>query len=121
VFQTILVSFSFSLLHSSETLTIDYLDFTWGSLKVLALFTLAFGLLEKTKKEEFVIGTTNSKTKKLSLQLINQMPNPIALVSKKGQILFCNLPFESMLGTRLGLKTLPTSIFKLANEEEGSN
>lgn len=37
----------------------------------LTVFTFAFGAIEKTKKESFVIGTTNSKTKKLMLQVIN--------------------------------------------------
>lgn len=51
---------------------------------VLALFTFGFSLFEKVKKEQYVIGITNSKTKKLMIQFINQMCNPVALVSKKG-------------------------------------
>lgn len=56
----------------------------------LAIYIMAFSLLEKVNKQKYVVATTNAKTKKLTLQLINQIPNPIALVSKKGQILFFN-------------------------------
>jgi hypothetical protein len=86
----------------------------------MACYVVAFALIEKVRKEQFVVGLTNSKTKKLLLQLINQMPNPVTLVSKKGQILFCNAQFETMVNSRLGIKTLPTSIFKLATEEDDS-
>lgn len=51
---------------------------------------------------------------------MNQMPSPLALVSKKGQILFCNVQFEHMLKTRLGTKAMPPSIFKLAADDETS-
>ena len=67
------------------------------------------------------MGITNSKTKKLLIQLLNQIPTPISLVSKKGQVLFCNVQFEHMLRTRLGSKGMPASIFKLTNEDEGSH
>lgn len=84
----------------------------------LAIYVMAFSLLEKVNKQKYVVATTNAKTKKLTLQLINQIPNPIALVNKKGQILFFNQQFEFMLMQRLGIKSLPNSIFKLINEEE---
>jgi hypothetical protein len=49
------------------------------------------------------------------------MPTPVALVSKKGQILFCNNQFELMLINRLGNKAMPNSIFKIIGEDEGSS
>ena len=49
------------------------------------------------------------------------MPNPVALVSKKGQILFCNNQFEVMLKSRLGSNVMPSSIFKLVGEDQGSS
>ncbi len=66
-----------------------------------------------------MISLTNSKTKKLALQLINHMPSPVALVSKKGQILFCNNQFEVLLKNRLGSKGMPPSIFKLIGDDDG--
>jgi hypothetical protein len=79
---------------------------------------MGFALNEKVRKELFVISVTNSKTKKLALQLLNHMPNPVSLVSKKGQILFCNNQFEMMLKNRLGSKGMPPSIFKMISEED---
>lgn len=84
---------------------------------MLALYVCMFALNEKVRKEQFVIGVTNSKTKKLALQLINHMPTPVALVSKKGQILFCNNKFEQMILMRLGNKAVPSSIFKIIGED----
>jgi hypothetical protein len=86
----------------------------------LALYTVAFGLLEKGQKEQYVVGVTNAKTKKLTLQLVNQMAQPVALVSGKGQIVFCNQHFETLASQGLGLTAFPNSIFKMVNEEETS-
>jgi hypothetical protein len=96
------------------------LTFLRHSLGSLCLFVVAFALFEKVAKERFVIGLTNAKTKKLALQLINQIPNPIALVGKKGELRFFNGPFEELIRNRLGLKIMPQNIFRLANEEDGS-
>lgn len=46
------------------------------------------------------------------------MTNPLALVSKKGLMIFCNSAYEQMVEQRLGLPA-HVSIFKL--EEEGNN
>jgi len=46
------------------------------------------------------------------------MTNPVALVSKKGLLIFCNGAYEQMVEQRLGLPS-QVSVFKL--EEEGSN
>ena len=91
--------------------------------QVIALSALvfAFAAVEKVKKEQFVVGATNSKTKKLMIQVINQMTNPVALVSKKGQLLFYNGTYENMVEQRLGVSTgVPMSVLKLVNEEEPS-
>ena len=40
-------------------------------LLALIVLTFTFGAIEKTRKESFVVGITNSKTKKLMLQVIN--------------------------------------------------
>ena len=42
------------------------------------------------------------------------------MVSKKGQILFCNKQFELLTTQRLGSKQVPTSIFKLTHNDETS-
>ena len=97
--QSVLLSQTYRLLNDegAENLIFRPLNFVVGALPVLALYVCMFALNEKVRKEQFVIGVTNSKTKKLALQLINHMPTPVALVSKKGQILFCNNQFEQML------------------------
>lgn len=42
-----------------------------NSFKAIVIYAFIFGSLEKIKKEKFVINFTNSKTKKILLQLIN--------------------------------------------------
>lgn len=42
-----------------------------SSFSALTLYVLAFGVQEKIKKEHFVIGFTNSQTKKLLFGLFN--------------------------------------------------
>jgi len=40
-------------------------------LLAVTVLTFVFGVIEKPRKESFVLGATNSKTKKLMLQVIN--------------------------------------------------
>eukprot|EP00347_Sterkiella_histriomuscorum_P018326 403345932 len=88
--------------------------------KSVVLYVIAFAIFEKIKKEQFVIGYTNSQTKKLLLGLFNAQPHPIVIVGSDGQIQFCNQPFEQMLNVRLNVKQVPNTIFKLTTDDEDS-
>ncbi|CDW71528.1 multi-sensor hybrid histidine kinase [Stylonychia lemnae] len=96
------------------------LNFYLTGIKCQVFYVLLFTLFEKVRKEQFVISYTNSQTKKLLLSLFNSAPNPTVVVSQDGQIQFCNQTFENMLLQRLGIKTLPQSIYKLTSEDEES-
>ena len=91
--KTIVLKYAISLHTSSSSITQG--PSLFSSLVMLtpalAILTFTFSLFEKLKKEQFIIGITNSKTKKQLLQLLNQMTHPVALVSKKGQVVFCNV------------------------------
>jgi transcriptional regulator with PAS, ATPase and Fis domain len=47
---------------------------TFKSLPALALYVTVFAFFEKVRKEQFVIGYTNAKTKRFTMQLLNQLP-----------------------------------------------
>lgn len=63
--QSLLVSLLFSFFHADPSFSLY--GFISQSQTALALLVLAFSLIEKTKKEQFVIGITNAKTKKLMI------------------------------------------------------
>jgi hypothetical protein len=44
---------------------------TFKSLPALALYVTVFAIFEKVRKEQFVIGYTNAKTKRFTMQLMN--------------------------------------------------
>jgi len=50
----------------------------------LAVLTVIFALLEKVKKEQFVIYYTHSRTKRTLISLFNSYPYPVAIVSEQG-------------------------------------
>ena len=52
--------------------------------------------------------------------MLNQIPQSIAIVNRKGQLMLYNSGFEQLMHTRLGAKFMPSSIFKMANEEDDS-
>lgn len=54
------------------------------------------------------------------IALFNQYPYPVAIVNAKGMFLFFNENFEKLIKEKLGLKPLPTSIFKLTSTDEDS-
>lgn len=97
---------------------------------VLIAYAFFFGCKEKWKKEQFIIGHTNAKTKKMLFTILNQSPSPIAIVSTAkptagssnpaGQILYCNTQFEKMIAERLGMSQVPQSIFRLTKDDEDS-
>lgn len=50
----------------------ELMDFYYVAItKSLVFYVFVFALLEKIKKEQFVISHTHSKTKKILMQLIN--------------------------------------------------
>ena len=55
-------------------------------MKTMILYVITFAIFEKIKKEQFVIGFTNSQTKKVLLGLFNSSPNPVVIVSSEGLI-----------------------------------
>jgi hypothetical protein len=87
-------------------------DFMFRSNMVLVLLVTAFSLYEKTKKELFVIGYTNSKSKKQLTRVFNQVV-PTAIVSKDGTIQMCNERFEKLVSDQIGVKTPPINILKM--------
>ena len=76
---------------------------------------------------------TNAKTKKIMLGLMNRNPDPVAVViasrsslaigstQQLGQIVYCNVQFEKMLQERLGIQSVPQSIFRLTKEDDESS
>lgn len=44
----------------------------------------------------------------------------MAIITKEGQIIFCNEQFEKMLSERLNTRSLPNSIYKLTTHEDSS-
>ncbi|TNV87760.1 hypothetical protein FGO68_gene5455 [Halteria grandinella] len=98
--------------------------------QVLFIYAFFFACIEKWRKEQFIIGHTNAKTKKMLFSLLNQTPSPIAIVSTAkttagsanaaGQILYCNTQFEKMIQERLGMGSVPQSIFRLTKDDEES-
>ena len=119
---SVLMTVIMGLIHYLTFANADFAlkEFVVDSLKAQLIFTITFGALEKIKKEQFIVGFTNSKTKKIVLGILNQSPNPIVLVGKNGQIQYYNSQFETMLGKRLGIKLVPQSIYKLVKDDESS-
>ena len=97
-------------LHFSSRLFIYY------SLIELSILIILFSLFEKIRKEIFVIGLTNSKAKKQMMRVFNQI-QPTVIVSKEGNIQMCNEKFEQLLSDQVGIKQLPTNIFKLVQTD----
>jgi len=59
----------------------NLMNFYISSIKTLVFYVITFTLFEKIKKEQFVIGYTNSQTKKLLLSLFNSANNSVAIIS----------------------------------------
>ena len=50
-----------------------------------SVYIIIFSLFEKIRKEIFVVGLTNSKSKKQMMRVFNQI-HPTVIVSKEGNI-----------------------------------
>ena len=85
------------------------------TLQVMAMSAFLFACQEKPRKEQFVVKMTNAKTKKILIGLMNQNPDPVAVVlasrpampgansTPLGHIVYCNEQFEKLLSERLGM------------------
>jgi c-di-AMP phosphodiesterase-like protein len=104
----------------NEDLPFEYSNCFYNSLWIICGYCIVFSLLEKIKKEHFVINYTNTKTRKVLLNIINQSPFPIVLVDKKGDLSLYNVPFINMLIEMLNFKSIPDSIFKVTEGDKGS-
>jgi len=60
-----------------------------------------FSLFEKTKKEQYIIGLTNAKTKKQLMKYLNQI-TPSVIMNKEGTIQMCNERFELLVSEKFG-------------------
>lgn len=88
-------------------------EFFLNCLKCQLVTTVFFSLQEKTRKELFVVSSTNSKTKKQLMQFFDCIL-PTCLISKEGTLLLCNSGFEAFLRTRFDFKSqTPSNIFKI--------
>lgn len=58
---------------------------------------LIFALIEKQKKQNFVLNLTNSMTKNRLLAIINKSDSACALVQDNGCILFYNDAFTNLI------------------------
>lgn len=66
--RSVLQSIFLGILTGHSTFT------TFKSFPALALYVTVFAFFEKVRKEQFVIGYTNAKTKRFTMQLLNQLP-----------------------------------------------
>jgi len=73
------------------------------TIQVMAICAFLFAAQEKPRKEQFVVKMTNAKTKKILIGLMNQNPDPVAVVlasrhptpggtsTSLGHIVYCNI------------------------------
>ena len=67
--------------------------FITHALQVQIFTTLAFALNEKIRKELFIVGLTNAKTKRQLMQYFDSI-KPSCIIGKEGNILLFNTGFE---------------------------
>lgn len=72
------------------------LKYLGDCLKCQLMTVFLFSLQEKTRKELFVVSSTNAKTKKQLIHIFDSIM-PTCLVSKDGTILMQNQGFEQLL------------------------
>lgn len=67
--HTVSIGFIHSLITANEDFHL--IQFATSMMWALLFYTVSFAVLEKVKKENYVIGLTNSMTKKILLTLLN--------------------------------------------------
>lgn len=70
-------------------------DFLFTNLAVNAMYTVAFSVNEKIRKELFVVNFTNSKTKRQMMSIFNSV-TPSVVINKDGMIQLYNEGFENI-------------------------
>jgi hypothetical protein len=90
---------------------IECFDFCSRTLVALLIYVAVFSSAEKIKKEQYVLVSTNAKTKKQVLKVFDQA-GPQIIVSKDGIIQLFNQQFEHLVQNRLSSPQIPSNILK---------
>ena len=109
-FQTHLTEGDFSLV-----------GFLFESWMVLVAATFLFALVEKSKKELFVVRFANEKSCKQLLTIINSATSIVAIVSRNGQFLFYNEQFETLALKKLNHQSVPENLLSLTKGSQSNS
>lgn len=97
---------------------IEFLMETW---LVLTGATFLFALVEKSKKELFVVRFASEKSRKQLLAIINSATSIVAIVTRNGQLVFYNEQFETLALKKLDHPSVPENLLSLTARSECNN
>lgn len=99
-----------SLLIESNLLDVTFI--VKSNVVIVLMSVLIFACNEKIRKEQYVINSTNSQTKKQMTNAFNTSSSAKLIITKDGQIQMCNEEFEKVLSDAFELRQVPYNLFK---------
>ena len=84
-------TFRIQFIHCDDLLAFSCYQFLYDALISLTMYVFAFSLLEKYQRENFIINTTNERSRKMLIKMLDLCETPVVIVQQTNwNLLFFN-------------------------------